>query len=72
MKYAVLALLGLIEVNAMTNQERVNGAFNRMDRNGDNVITPNEFPGSRAAFNKPDYNGDGQVTRAELLKYAVS
>ena len=43
-----------------------------MDKNGDNVITKDEFPGPQGNFNEPDLNGDGQITREELLKYAVS
>src|SRR5947199_7096800 len=40
--------------------------FARFDRNGDGVITRDEFPLDAAMFQRLDLNRDGAVTRAEI------
>ena len=39
--------------------------FAAYDRNGDGVITRDEFPGNAAAFNRLDRNGDGVLSAAD-------
>jgi Ca2+-binding EF-hand superfamily protein len=40
--------------------------FQGMDRNGDGVITRDEWRGSNASFNNEDWNGDGVLSGDEL------
>lgn len=41
--------------------------FQRLDNNGDGVITRDEAP-SQTAFNRADANGDGRITREEFYR----
>ena len=43
--------------------------FAGMDRNRDGLISPREFPGSRALFDQLDTNGDGAIDPAEATAY---
>ena len=40
--------------------------LSRFDLNGDKIVTPEEFAGSRAAFDRADRNGDGAITRRDF------
>jgi Ca2+-binding EF-hand superfamily protein len=42
--------------------------FQAMDRNGDGVISPQEFLGPPEAFRKLDANGDGVISRDEAIR----
>ena len=41
-------------------------AFERLDRNGDGVVSRREWVGTRASFNQRDANRDGLLTRREI------
>ena len=41
--------------------------FQRLDNNGDGVITRDEAPGD-TAFNRADADGDGRITHAEFSR----
>ena len=43
--------------------------FQRLDNNGDGVITRDETP-SQTAFNRADANGDGRITREEFSRHS--
>ncbi|WP_372721569.1 calmodulin [Novipirellula sp.] len=43
--------------------------FVRMDRNGDNDLTRNEFPGLDAQFSALDADADGLISAAEALQF---
>lgn len=44
--------------------------FTQYDRNGDGVVTRNEFAGSAQDFDRFDQNRDGVLSRAELNQYS--
>ena len=45
--------------------QRQNGRFKGMDRNGDGVITRDEWRGNDTSFQKHDRNGDGVLSEAD-------
>lgn len=46
--------------------ENDSDVFVKFDRNGNNVIDPEEFPGTEQRFHELDANGDGLLSREEL------
>lgn len=69
---AALAVLfcaiGLAQDGRRRNQESAEDIFKRLDRNGDNRITPDEMRQGEL-FKALDTNGDGQVTLDEAKEY---
>jgi hypothetical protein len=59
-----LLLAGLAWPAAATAQERAR--FRAMDRNGDGVISLNEWRGNDESFRRHDRNGDGVLTEEEF------
>lgn len=49
-------------------EEYVKQMFKRLDKNGDSVISQDEFPGAPDRFKALDKNGDGALTEDEMLE----
>jgi hypothetical protein len=49
-----------------SQRSQFNQYFAQYDRNGDGVVTRNEFPADASLFNQLDLNRDGALTRAEV------
>jgi hypothetical protein len=53
--------------------ERANTAFNRLDSNGNDQLSVNEFDASRtSAFAALDLNGDRSISPREVDQFAVA
>lgn len=50
---------------ALPNRGALEQQARAYDRNGDGVITRNEFPGNDTAFSRLDRNGDGVLSQAD-------
>jgi Ca2+-binding EF-hand superfamily protein len=75
---APVKFLGGVPIPTMTRRPRPAPAnagsaprwFRAMDRNGDGVVSPQEFVGPPEAFRKLDLNGDGVITADEAARAA--
>jgi hypothetical protein len=50
----------------VTSNSTVDDQFSRLDRDGNGVITRNEFPGNASQFDRLDLNRDGAIDRTEI------
>lgn len=58
-----------IRGDVIPRQER---RFDRLDKNNDDVLTPDEYPERRPErLRRFDVNNDGKVTRSELIEGAL-
>lgn len=68
--FAALQSLSLATVPVVTTAEAQSRParmrFEAMDRNGDGVISRNEWNGSRRSFENQDWNGDGRLSGEEV------
>jgi len=53
-------------LSSVAQQNRMANRFAAMDRNGDGVITKEEWKGSDPSFHVQDWNGDGVLSGAEV------
>ncbi|RMG14844.1 MAG: hypothetical protein D6731_09650 [Planctomycetota bacterium] len=56
---------------ARGGQEKLRQRFAKSDRNGDGVVSREEFPAGDELFSRFDRDGDGRVDRGEALAFAV-
>jgi Ca2+-binding EF-hand superfamily protein len=52
---------------AAAGDDRVS-RFDRLDRNGDGVVSRTEWKGGSRTFERTDYDGDGVISRSEYLR----
>lgn len=59
-------LKALAEVNLEEQEEEGKDAFDQADKNGDGLLTPDEFPLVGVFIQRADANGDGALSRDEV------
>ena len=64
----VFTSIGFISSNAFADPKRM---FDRVDTDGDGVVSFEEFTAHKGPERRADLDGDGQVTRSEMNEAAA-